>query len=118
MIPGYETPPARLVSVIANATNYNQATYAISWPGSGVGPVVLPSFAAISNGLSAGLPYAFNGQLLTEAGHGSGFVVKRHTVLTAAHVVFDSASLSYVGNIRWFFQRYCGEYEPKPSNPG
>jgi len=77
-------------------------------------PVVLPSFATISNGLSAGLPYAFNGQLLSDAGEGSGFVVKQHTVLTVAHAVFDASTLSYVGNLRWSLQRYAGEYDPTP----
>jgi hypothetical protein len=116
-IAGYETPASRVLSVIAGRTNYGQANYAVALPAAGAGPVVLPTFATIANGLPAGLPYAFSGQLLSDAGHGSGCVVKRHTVLTAAHVVFDSSSLSWAGNLRWFFQRYNGEYEPIPQTP-
>jgi len=116
-INGYETPAPRVLSVIAGLTNYGQASYLAALPATGAGPVALPTFATIANGLPAGLPYAFDGQLLTDAGNGSGCVVKKHTVLTAAHVVFDASALAWAGNVRWFFQRHNDEYEPIPQTP-
>jgi hypothetical protein len=41
-------------------------------------------------------------------------VVKRRTVLTAAHVVFDSEQLTYANNVWWFFQKHSPEYDPVP----
>jgi len=43
-------------------------------------------------------------------------VVSRHTVLTAAHMVFDPVTLTYMGtnSVWWFFERQAGEYEPQP----
>jgi len=38
-------------------------------------------------------------------------------VLTAAHVVFDDSTLSYVARVRWFFQREKGEFEPPAQTP-
>jgi hypothetical protein len=35
-------------------------------------------------------------------------------VLTAAHAIFSSESLSYVSQVHWFFQRHRGEHEPIP----
>jgi hypothetical protein len=116
-ITGYETPAPRFVAAVASATNFSQATYSLASTAGGAGPVALPGFSSINDGLAAGLPFAFNGQLLSDVGYGSGFVVKPHTVLTAAHVVFDAATLSYVPNVRWFFQRHKGEYEPVPQQP-
>jgi hypothetical protein len=114
---GYATPAPQFVLVSAGITNFSRATYVPSSPASGAGPVALSAFSDITNYLPAGLPYAFNGQLLTDAGYGSGFVVKKHTVLTAAHVVFDAASLSFVTGVKWFFQRHVAEFEPIPQTP-
>jgi PKD repeat protein len=119
-IPGgqYETPAPVIVAVTNAMTSAIQATYLAASPVSTIAlPVVLGSFTDIAAGLSNGLPYAFNGQLISEAGYGSGFVVKRHTVLTAAHVVFDAANLVYVDDVRWYFQRHSGAYEPIPQTP-
>src|SRR5439155_12765397 len=70
-----------------------------------------------------GLPYVYNGQLASDFGYGSGCVVKRRVVLTAAHTVFNDATLSYASNVKWFFQRHAdnpgapGPYEPPPLAP-
>jgi hypothetical protein len=44
-------------------------------------------------------------------------VVEDRVVATAAHVVFDDGSLSYVTGLQWLFQRYAGSYEPVPQIP-
>jgi hypothetical protein len=36
-------------------------------------------------------------------------------VLTAAHVVFNDETLSFVGEVNWFFQKHAGDFDPKPS---
>jgi hypothetical protein len=38
-------------------------------------------------------------------------------VLTAAHVVFNDAQLSYVQNVNWFFQEFSGDYNPPAQVP-
>ncbi|MBI4658648.1 MAG: VCBS repeat-containing protein [Verrucomicrobia bacterium] len=62
-------------------------------------------------------PYAFNGQIVTDSGLGSGVVVKPNVVLTAAHLAFDGTTFSYVPRVRWQFQRHSGEFDPKPQLP-
>jgi V8-like Glu-specific endopeptidase len=54
---------------------------------------------------------------LTDAGYGSGCVVQPRVVLTAAHVVFNDAQLSYVQNVNWFFQEFSGDYNPPAQIP-
>ena len=49
-------------------------------------------------------------------------MVKKRVVLTAAHVVFNDANLSFVTGVNWFFQRYQNpgnveDYEPPPQIP-
>ena len=67
--------------------------------------------------VQSGEPHAFSGQLLGEGGYGSGTVVKKRVVLTAAHLVFNDRVLSFVTNVYWFHRRYAGEYEPRPQQP-
>jgi len=67
--------------------------------------------------VQSGEPHAFNGQLLGEGGYGTGTVVKKRVVLTAAHLVFDDRKLGFVTNVYWFHRRYAGEYEPRPQQP-
>ncbi len=55
----------------------------------------------------------FCGQILSDAGFGSGFVVKERVVLTAAHVVFQDTNESFA-SVRWFFQREVGTFESAP----
>ncbi|PWU09214.1 MAG: hypothetical protein C5B50_27820 [Verrucomicrobia bacterium] len=61
---------------------------------------------------STSAPYEFVGQIATDRGFGSGVVVRDRVVLTAASVIFDDVSLSYMSGVRWFFQRYNGKFEP------
>ena len=50
-------------------------------------------------------PFGFNGQLATDVGDGSGVVVQSDVVLTAAHLVFNDQTLSYVSTANFFFAR-------------
>ena len=59
-------------------------------------------------------PFGFNGQLQTEVGFGSGVVVASNVVLSAAHLVFDDTSLSYVSAAYWFLQEEAPAYTPSP----
>jgi hypothetical protein len=114
----FETPAPRSLPVVPRTTRSYEVVYLPHAPSSGLGPSVVGSFSILTNGFRLGLPYVFNGQILSDAGYASGFVVKRHTVLTAAHAIFDAAALSYVTNdVWWFYQMHRGEYEPKPERP-
>jgi hypothetical protein len=59
-------------------------------------------------------PYGFNGQLYTDVGYGSGVAVRESVVLTAAHMVFNDATLSYVNQAYWSFQQETGTFSPEP----
>src|SRR5437867_3502137 len=59
-------------------------------------------------------PFGFNGQLQTDVGYGSGVAVRENVVLTAAHLVFNDQTLSYVSEAYWLFQREAGVFEPQP----
>lgn len=117
-ISGGSLPPApQLVLVAAGTLVTYEAGYRTSQASPPNGPRVLDSFRTITNEFVPGTPYQFGGQLLSDAGAGSGFAVRPKTVLTAAHVVFDSARLTYSSNLWWFFQRHAGDYEPVPLEP-
>ena len=62
-------------------------------------------------------PFPWVGQLSSEIGRGSGFVVRPCVVATVAHVVFDDNTLSTVTDLRWLFQLHKGEHEPEPQVP-
>jgi hypothetical protein len=111
-VPARITPLPRVVEVGANATYSTAATYLFEAAPGAQTPVVVPFPDSATNTM-----YAFNGQLQTDSGFGSGFVVKKRVVLTAAHVLFDDEQLSFVTNVRWFFQRYRDELEPVPQVP-
>ncbi len=112
-VSGRIAPPPQLVQVGGGNANYSTiGTYFFgSSPGAQT-PVVVPFGTATTNS-----PYLYNGQLQTDIGFGSGFVVKQRVVLTAAHVLFDDVLLSYVTGARWFFQRYRDKLEPVPQTP-
>ena len=113
-VAGRTTPPAISVPVSAGQTKVATATYLLADAGAGTPPTVLPFETVNSN---PALPYAFVGQLRNDVGVATGFVVKARVVATAAHVVFDDGSLSYVTGLQWLFQRDSGTYEPKPQIP-
>ncbi len=67
----------------------------------------------VSAGSRTSSPYLYCGQVVSGAGYSSGSVVKRRVVLTAAHAVFDSTTMTFMG-ADWLFQREVGVYEPAP----
>lgn len=117
-IAGWITPTAREVTISDGLLGEVTASYLLADPlPTGVAlPTPLPNLNTIAEsvGQSPALPYAFNGQLRTDAGWGSGFVVRERVVLTAAHLVFDDYLLAPVGDADWFPQRHAGEFEPRP----
>jgi hypothetical protein len=110
-ITGWVAPGAREAVVFAGLESATTVNYLVG---------DLPQLTMVPvpfNQFETEAPYAYCGQLLTAAGYGSGTVVKERVVLTAAHVVFNDASLSYVDGARWFFQRQAGVYEPPSQEP-
>jgi autotransporter-associated beta strand protein len=63
------------------------------------------------------LPHAYVGQIRTDAGSHSGFVVKPRVVATTAQAVFDEVTLSQIPGMQWLFQRDREVHEPKPMVP-
>jgi hypothetical protein len=59
-------------------------------------------------------PYGFNGQLETDVGYGSGVAVEDNVVLTAAHLVFNDQSLSYVSQAWWYPREEAPQFVPEP----
>ena len=57
------------------------------------------------------------GQIRSEVGSSTGFVVKLRVVATAGHVVFDDETLANVVGLEWFLQRHAGVHEPQPQVP-
>ncbi len=112
--PGRATPPVAAVTVEAGETSTVTITYFLSPSTVGAAPVPL-DFATVSTDQS--LPYAHIGQIRSDAGLASGFVVKPRVVATAAHVVFDDGSLSFVTGLQWLFQRDRNVHEPVPQVP-
>jgi hypothetical protein len=112
-LPGLATPLPQLVQVGGSSAIYSGVgTYFFASGTSAARPEVTPFAQATGDA-----PYLFNGQLQSSVGFGSGFVVKRRVVLTAAHVLFDDVHLTYSVDTRWFFQRYRDEHEPMPQTP-
>lgn len=113
-VAGRATPPAVSVAVTAGKTAVATVTYLLASATSGAQPAML-SFDTVTG--SPALPYAYAGQIRSQLGSSSGFVVKPRVVATAAHVVFDDGTLSYVGGLQWLFERDRGVFEPVPQTP-
>jgi hypothetical protein len=73
------------------------------------------SFAEIST--TRNLPHAYVGQIRTDTGYHSGFVVKQRVVATTAQAVFDEVTLSQIPGMQWMFQRDRDVHEPKALVP-
>jgi uncharacterized repeat protein (TIGR03803 family) len=113
-IPGRNTPSPNVVPVQSNQTALATITYYSADATVGATPSVLP-FQTVSTTQS--LPYAYVGQIRSDVGSATGFVVNRRVVATAGHVVFDDGTLSYVTGLQWLFQRDAGTYDPVPQIP-
>ena len=111
-VAGRRTPLTASVLVEADSISEFTATYFPQPTLNGLQPVELSVADATTHE-----PYAFCGQILSDAGTATGFAVADRVVLTAGHVVFDESSLSFTGGIRWLFQRMRGDVEPVPMEP-
>ena len=116
-VPGYVAPASQVFTVTAGRSVVQRATYSLVTPESGLPLEPVRDFQAFTPEPGLVPPLAFTGQLLSEAGYGSGWVVKPRTVLTAAHAVFNTEKLSFAGTVWWFFQRHRDEHEPIPLVP-
>ncbi|MEP4076277.1 Calx-beta domain-containing protein [Haloferula sp.] len=118
-VSGRVTPADRLVYCQADQTNFATAVYLYETNLTGVSQPAVLDFSPSSPGDPAVLstPYQFTGQIYTEQGYGSGIVTKEHTVLTAAHVLFDDTTLSHVTDVYWFHQRHRGDHDLPPVEP-
>jgi hypothetical protein len=112
-VSGFVTPSTLSVQVVAGPPMVLTITYLLSSapPAEVLLPVPVPS-GEISD--LADYPFGFNGQLQTDAGYGSGVAVETNVVLTAAHLVFNDQTLSYVGQAYWFYGEEAGVFEPEP----
>ena len=113
-VSGRATPPNAVVIIADGQMALPQITYYL--PHSAEGAIPAPSdFAHVSGDTTK--PYAYLGQLRSDAGHSSGFVVKPRVVATAAHVVWDDGTLAAAQNLQWLHQRHAGVHEPRPVTP-
>jgi hypothetical protein len=113
-VAGWTRPATRAVEVAAGQGTTVFDNYSLPQslpPGAGIPGQLLHS--QIVN--PASFPYWFNGQLQTDVGFGSGVVVRETVVLTAAHMVFNDVTLSYVNRAWWHYQKEAGVFDPKPN---
>jgi alpha-tubulin suppressor-like RCC1 family protein len=113
-IAGRATPPPASIHCNAGETMLATITYYVVDAQTGT----LPSVVDV--GIMSGdqtMPYAYIGQIQSEVGSSSGFIVKPRVVATAGHVVFDDWTLSAVLGLQWLLQRDAGTFEPKPHIP-
>jgi uncharacterized delta-60 repeat protein len=113
-VSGRTTPAIATVQVSAGTTSSPTITYYLADSQAGTPPAAL-AFSTVSGDSTK--PYAYVGQIRSNAGLSSGFVVKARVVATAAHVVFDDGTLSAAQGLQWLFQRDAGTYEPKTIVP-
>jgi hypothetical protein len=90
--------------------------YRLQTPPSGTPTPTQPlAFTEVSSNRDR--PYAFVGQIRSNLGSGSGFVVKPRVVATAAHMVFNDSTFEWVEKLQWLFQRDRNEFEPASHTP-
>jgi len=112
-VSGRVTPPNLSVQVVPGQTTRLDENYSLAQ--SAPAQVLLPYPVPVGNiGDVADYPFGFNGQLQTDVGYGSGVAVQTNVVLSAAHMVFNDQTLSYVSRAWWYFQREAGTFEPEP----
>jgi hypothetical protein len=101
---GYSTPPNISVTISAGQPTVLTESYLLAATApSGVNyPFPVPSNEITD---VTDYPFGFNGQLQSDVGYGSGVAVSPKVVLTAAHLVFDDRTLSYVSQVYWYFQQ-------------
>ena len=113
-VSGYATPRPISVTIGSGEAKSATATYFLADAAVGAQPGVV-GFDAVTSATAN--PSTYVGQLRSDSGAGTGFVVRERVVATAAHVVFDDVSFSAVTGLQWLFQRERGTYEPVPQIP-
>ncbi|MBE7497839.1 MAG: hypothetical protein HS117_23080 [Verrucomicrobiaceae bacterium] len=113
-VAGRSTPPNANVVITPGNTTLATLTYFLADAPAGTPPGVL-AFESVTGDTTR--PYAFAGQLRSDAGVGTGFVVKPRVVATAAHVLWNDGTLSAAQGMQWLFQRHRGLHEPLPQEP-
>jgi hypothetical protein len=112
-VSGWSKPASRSVQVYGGQGAVVSANYLLPDslpPNASVPSQVVPS--QITDPVH--YPFCYNGQLQTDVGYGSGVAVRESVVLTAAHVVFNDVTLSYVNRAWWYLQQEAGVFQPKP----
>ena len=112
-VSGYSPPPSRTAQVFGGLNTEISAGYLLAQgpPGGVLRPFPVPP--ANINDLT-NYPFGYDGQLQSDVGFGSGVAVQSNVVLTAAHLVFDDQTLSYVSQAYWYPQQESGVYQPQP----
>ncbi|MGV3658624.1 MAG: choice-of-anchor D domain-containing protein [Prosthecobacter sp.] len=113
-VTGRVTPTNATVVINASRDSLATLTYFLAGSTTGTPPAVL-TYGAVTTDTTK--PYAYVGQIRSDAGVGTGFVVKPRAVATAAHVVWNESTLSAAQGVQWLFQRHRGVYEPEPVMP-
>lgn len=113
-VAGRNTPPPIPVHVSGNGIATHTITYLPEDGTTGDAPNPVP-FATVTTDRTK--PYMFVGQIRSNVGYGSGFLVRPRTVATAAHVIFDDVTLSGITDLQWLFQQDKGIHEPQPMTP-
>ena len=113
-VDGRTTPPPVTATVAAAAASTIAITYYIADVPIGDPPAMV-GFEAVSSDTS--LPNAFVGQIRSDAGSGTGFVVRPKVVATVGHVVFDDGTLAVTTGLQWLFQRDRDVHDPVPQVP-
>ena len=110
---GFSTPATLSVQIAGGQPAALQITYLLAQ--SPPDNVMLPVPVPLNNLRDLNdYPFGFNGQLESDAGYGSGVAVETNVVLTAAHMIFNDQTLSYVSQAYWFFQQETGVFAPDP----
>jgi DNA-binding beta-propeller fold protein YncE len=112
-VAGFSKPPNLAVTVSAGLPTVLTESYPVA--ADAPQNVLLP-FPVPTNEISdlADYPFGFNGQLQSDVGYGSGVAVSAKVVLTAAHIVFNDETLSYVSQTYWYFQEETNESATAP----
>jgi uncharacterized delta-60 repeat protein len=113
-VSGYSTPAVASINVSSGQTTNPTLVYFTASSPTGLAPVV-QAFGTVSTDTTK--PYAYVGQIRSNAGAGTGFIVKPRVVATAAHVVWDDGTLSAAQGVQWLFQRDAGTHDPVPLTP-
>ena len=112
-VSGYSKPASQAVQVSARLNHGALGKLSVGPITSGGVNLPMPVPANNINDLTD-YPYGFNGQLQSDVGYGSGVAVQTNVVLTAAHLVFNDQTLSYVSAAYWYFQQEAGVFAPEP----